>query len=230
MLRVWLFSSNLALCIYELNFFFWLSTAYHLIVCGAELNQQTLRQNTSELPDKKAQLQTRFFFVCPGRRGEMRRVEDDDEEDDDEEAGRGVGWRKEKSGFVLLFWRRLMHTQSSAEWLLHITHRAQRSSGEMGHECCWENRPFLEWPKSVTLSKQLISPLYPPLLISPTHSYSSLLFLLHLIFSHHRFGISSLWSVWRYWPVTQVQCCVCSMMRGSSSPGHLTQLSGTSQM
>lgn len=79
MLRVRLFSSNLALCLYELNLFFWLSTAYHLIVCGAELNQQTLRQNTSELPDKKAQLQTCCVFCLPW---EERRVEDDEE----------VGW------------------------------------------------------------------------------------------------------------------------------------------
>lgn len=78
LLCVWLFSSNLGLCIYELNLLFWLSMAYHLIVYGAELNQQTLRQNTSELQDKRAQLQTRCVFklsVWP-----ERRVEDDEEE------------------------------------------------------------------------------------------------------------------------------------------------------
>lgn len=67
MLCVWLFSSNLGLYIYGLNLFFWLSMAYRLIVYGAELNQQTLRQNTSELQDKRAQLQTRCVFhlsVC----------------------------------------------------------------------------------------------------------------------------------------------------------------------
>lgn len=64
MLCVWLFSSNLGLCIYELSLFLWLSAAYCLIVYGAELNQQTLRQNTSELKDKRAQLQTRCLFFC----------------------------------------------------------------------------------------------------------------------------------------------------------------------
>lgn len=44
---------------------------------------------------------------------------------------------------------------------------------------------------------------------------------------HHRSGISSLWSVWRYWLVTRARCCVCSMTRGSSSPARLTRLSGT---
>lgn len=39
MLCVWLFSSNLGLCIFELNLFLWLSVTYQLIVCGAELNQ-----------------------------------------------------------------------------------------------------------------------------------------------------------------------------------------------
>lgn len=78
MLCVWLFTSNLGLCIYELNLFFWLSMTYHLIVYGAELNQQTPRQSTSELQDKTAQLQTRCVFhlsVWP-----ERRVEDDEEE------------------------------------------------------------------------------------------------------------------------------------------------------
>lgn len=79
MLCVWLFSSNLGLCIYELNLFSWLSMTYHLIVYGAELNQQTLRQSASELQDKRAQLQTRCVLhlsVWP----ERRRGEDAEEE------------------------------------------------------------------------------------------------------------------------------------------------------
>lgn len=82
MLCVWLFFSNLGLFIYELNLFFWLSMAYHLIVYGAELNQQILTQNTSELQDKRAQLQTCcvFFTYLSGLRGKERRVEDDEEE------------------------------------------------------------------------------------------------------------------------------------------------------
>lgn len=82
MLRVWLFSTNLGLCIYKLNLFSWLSMAYHLIVYGAELNQQTLTQNTSELWDKRAQLQTRCVFhlsVWPERRGEEKRGDVEEE-------------------------------------------------------------------------------------------------------------------------------------------------------
>lgn len=44
-----LFSSSLGFCIYESNLFFWHNRAYHFIVCGAELKQQTLNENTSEL-------------------------------------------------------------------------------------------------------------------------------------------------------------------------------------
>lgn len=60
-----MFSSNLGFRIYESNLFFWHNTAYHLIVCGAELKQQTLNEITRELEAKKAQLQNCCFqHIC----------------------------------------------------------------------------------------------------------------------------------------------------------------------
>lgn len=127
MLCVRWFSSYLGLCIYELNLFLWLSMAYHLIVYGAELNQQTQRQNTSELQDKRAQLLLFHLSVWPGKRG-------------GEEDGWMDGGREVKSVFVLLLsWRRLTHTEARAEWLRVDT----LIGGEMGHEHCCGNGPFL---------------------------------------------------------------------------------------
>lgn len=76
MLCAGLFSSNLSFCIYESNLFLWHNRAYHLIVCGAGFNQQTLNENTSELEAKRAQLQNCCVFnlsVCKSKKIMKRR-------------------------------------------------------------------------------------------------------------------------------------------------------------
>lgn len=61
-------------------------------------------------------------------------------------------------------------------------------------------------------------------------SLISSFFFFIFFFAPFRSGINRLWSVWRYWPVTQAQYCVSSMMRESLWPGLLTQLSGTAHL
>lgn len=119
---------------------------------------------------------------------------------------------------------------------LNVQHGAQLCHREMGHEQRWENGPFLAWPKSATFPPWPFIYLFchvwvcvcPSLQMHLSHHVSFFFFFFSTCAPfHHRSGISSLWSVWRYWLVTQARCCVCSMTRGSSSPGRLTRLSGT---
>lgn len=99
----------------------------------------------------------------------------------------------------------------------------------MGHECCCETGPFLAWPKSAFFKKKKFKK--NSLSKSSCASLiSSILFFLFFFCAPFRSGINRLWSVWRYWPVTQAQYCVSSMMRESLWPGLLTQLSGTAHL
>lgn len=164
-----------------------------------------------------------FLTVWPGRSGRIR-------DSPQEEAGE----RRERGAYLSSYcyqWGRWEE--------LNVQHGARRRHhGEIGHEQCWENGPFLAWPKSATFSPPTIYLFILPRaglcvsLSANTSAWPCGLFVCFSFFPtcppfHHRSGISSLWSVWRYWLVTRARCCVCSMMRGSSSRARLTPLSGT---
>lgn len=210
------FSPTLSLRIYESTLFFWHNRAYHAIVCGTEQNQQILNENTSELEDGRAHLVNCFQLNCLAwKKREHKRC-----------WVRGRECREKNRFVLILFWMRQTHTHRRAEC-------TTRSSAQP-----WGNRAWTLLREWAILSVTQICYLFPNHLLNLVFVCVCVVPFLQTYLSHsdfllsdlpifpHRSGISSLWSVWRYWPVTQAQCCVCSMMSGSSSPGLLTQLSG----
>lgn len=96
----------------------------------------------------------------------------------------------------------------------------------MGQKHRRENGLFSSWPTFITFCRPLFFP--SSFVADDQHVPHFVTFLLPLS-AFHRSGINRVWSVWRFWPGTQAQYCVCSMTTGSLSPGLLTQLSGTHQ-
>lgn len=220
------FFSNLQSAHLRINSFSWHNRVYHPIVCGAEQNRPTLNANTSELEDTRAlsSWAVVFFNCLAWKKWKNKRCS----------SGGGGGAEGERSIFVLvLLPARQMRRAECTTWSSAPPPRGNRA---------WT--VLREWAiLSMTQICYLFSPPTIYLFILPraglcvslsanTSAWPCGLFVCFSFFPtcppfHHRSGISSLWSVWRYWLVTRARCCVCSMMRGSSSRARLTPLSGT---
>lgn len=131
----------------------------------------------------------------------------------------------------LLFWRRLMHIRGRAEWLLRLHTQLRAAVGKWG----MNSALTLLWEEAILSMTQICNVFmltyFSKFLLYSLLSISQILFLppaSHIsgFFFPCRSGINSLWSVWKYWLVTQARCCVCNMTKGSLSLGLLTQPSG----